>query len=134
MAGPRAAEPVAPAPAPAPTPTYAYRALVLRVIDGDTYDVAVDVGFRMTTTLPLRLAHVDAPEHGTTSGTAATSYVSGLLGALPAPVVVRTIKPADKYGRYLAEVFTATGKSVAAELLAVGLAKPYEGGTKLPNP
>lgn len=109
-------------------PNHAYTATVTRVIDADTYDVEIDLGFRLVARLPLRLAHVDAPERGTVAGANATALVRGLLGALPAAVVVRTYKPVDKYGRYLADVFTGTGKSVAAELVAVNLARPYEGG------
>lgn len=106
-----------------------YRALVTRVIDGDTLEVQVDVGFYLSTTRPLRLAHVDAPEHNTEAGKRASAFVSGLLGPLPAPVMVHTFKPADKYGRYLADVYIGDS-SLAGKLLEVGLAKPYEGGTK----
>jgi len=108
---------------------YWYRAQVTRVVDADTLEVAVDVGFRLTATMPLRIAHVDAPESRTTQGKAATAFVAALLGALPASVLVHTFKPIDKYGRYLADVY-AGDKSIAIELLRAGLAVPYEGGAK----
>lgn len=108
---------------------YTYNASVLRIIDGDTLEVVVDVGFRMATRLPLRLAHVDAPEHNTKRGQDAIAFVAGWLGPLPAAVQVHTYKPADKYGRYLADVLLA-GSSLADALLTAGLAVPYEGGTK----
>lgn len=105
------------------TPAYSYAARVLRVIDADTYDVEVDVGFRLTTRLPLRLAFVDAPEARTAAGDAATAWVRELFGTLPRPVVVRTYKPTDSFGRYLAELFLPDGRSLADELLAAGHAE-----------
>lgn len=110
-------------------PTYTYTARVLRVIDGDTYDVEIDVGFRMVTRLPLRLAHVDAPEHNTTAGQGVIAFVTAFLGPLPRPVLVRTYKPTDKYGRYLADVFV-DGADLGATLLTTDRAKAYEGGKK----
>lgn len=110
-------------------PPYVYGARILRVIDADTYDVEVDVGFRMVARLPLRLAHVDAPEHNTQAGQDAITFVKALLGTLPCPVVVTTFKPTDKYGRYLAEVLVGD-TDLAGTLLAHDHAKPYEGGTK----
>jgi len=34
---------------------YRYRAVCHRVIDGDTYDLAIDLGFKVTLTVPVRL-------------------------------------------------------------------------------
>lgn len=116
-------------------PDYCYDAVITRVIDGDTYDVEVDLGFRLVARLPMRLAHVDTPERFTHEGKVAIAFVHELLDPLPAPVVVRTYKPADKYGRYLADVYIpdpddGPGEWLGAELLAEGLAVAYEGGTK----
>ena len=41
---------------------YTYKAHVDRVVDGDTFDVTVDLGFRITTYQRLRLAGVETPE------------------------------------------------------------------------
>lgn len=108
---------------------YKYAAKLLRVIDGDTYDVEIDVGFRMTVRTPLRLAHVDAPEHNTEPGKAVIEYLKGFLGELPRDITVRTYKPQDKYGRYLADVYV-DGWDLAGHLISFGMAKPYEGGKK----
>jgi len=122
-----------------PEPDYIYKAQVLRVVDGDTYEMRVDVGFRFEAHMPLRLAHVDAPERYTKAGKAVTQLVSDMLGSLPASVVVKTYKPEDpedKYGRYLAEVYFMGQKvaqgviDLAQYLLANGLAAPYEGGKR----
>lgn len=112
-----------------PVPAFTYAALITRVIDADTYDVEVQLGFRVVARLPLRLARVDAPERNTTAGQAAIVAVTRLLGPLPCPVLVHTFKPADKYGRYLADVWCGQA-SIAEYLTNLKLAVPYEGGTK----
>lgn len=108
---------------------YTYDARVLRVIDGDTIDVEVDCGFRMLARQPLRIAHVDAAERYTELGKAATAYLSALLMGSDKRVVVRTVKPVEKYGRYLADVFV-DDVDVGALLIELGFAVAYEGGTR----
>lgn len=118
---------------PMPQGDYQYPAKITRVIDGDTYDVEVDLGFRIVARLPLRLAHVDAPERFTPEGKAVMRHISEVLGMLPAPVVVHTFKPVDKYGRYLADVYLPREDgwlSLAQDLMQRGMATPYEGGAK----
>lgn len=110
-------------------PVHLHAATITRIIDADTYEVTVDLDFRASMTLPLRLAHVDAPEKSTDKGKAAIKAVESLLGPLPAEVLVHTYKPVDKYGRYLADVLLGS-VSLADSLLNAGLAYPYEGGTK----
>lgn len=111
------------------TPDHCYDAKILRVIDADTYEVEVDLGFRMRAHLPLRLAHVDAPERFTEEGRLAIQAVVDLFGRLPSSVVVHTYKPIDKFGRYLADVLVGD-VSVAQLLLSKSLATAYEGGKK----
>lgn len=115
-------------------PDYCYDARITRIIDGDTYEVEVDLGFRMIALMPLRLAHVDCPERFTWEGKVAIKYVTDLLGPLPASCVVHTHKPVDKYGRYLADVHLDDHDGgvldLAKDLLAEGFAHPYEGGKK----
>lgn len=111
-------------------PAFIYAATVERIIDADTLDVVIDAGFRITVSLPLRLAHVDAPERFTPDGKAATVFVGEFLGPLPVDVVVQTYKPADKYGRYLATV-SCHDIDLGSALIDAGHAVPYEGGPRL---
>lgn len=111
-------------------PNFNYNARVIRVIDGDTFDVEIDIGFRMVARLPLRLAHVDAPENNTPAGKAVTAWVKKKFGELPAEVVVHTYKPQDKYGRYLADV-EVKGSDLKTMLFEEEMAEPYEGGKKV---
>ncbi len=84
---------------------YQYRATVVRVVDGDTVDLAVDLGFRVTFTDRFRLYGIDAPEirYPTyDAGKAAWLWLTELLPPGTA-VTVDTYKQAtDKYGRWLA--------------------------------
>lgn len=107
-----------------PVVDYAYRATVLRVIDADTLDVEVDVGFRMFARMPLRLYGCNAPERYTQEGAEASNYVTSLLGKIPCPVIVETVKPIDKYGRYLANVFIGD-IDLGQELISSGHAVVY---------
>ena len=87
---------------------YQYKAQVRQVIDADTIDVLIDLGFGVHTMQRLRLYGIDAPEMKTEAGKIAKEYVkSVLLGADAAMFVyVRTFKDRkDKYGRKLAVLY-----------------------------
>lgn len=107
-------------------PDYAYRATVVRVVDGDTVDAIIDLGFRMTTTQRLRLARVDTPERNQPGYGEAKALTERLASGKSA--TIRTIK-VSKWGYYLAEI-TVDGQNVSDALLQARLAKPYDGGTK----
>ena len=118
-------------------PNYCYYALITRVIDGDSYEVTVDAGFRMYAEMPLRLAHVDTPEMKTLAGKAARAKAVEMIGPLPAKVVVQTVKPIEKYGRYLASIYLPGPDGgeldLAATLILLRQGSGYEGGTKTPE-
>lgn len=84
---------------------YHYKAKVVNVVDGDTIDADVDVGFRLRSTLRLRLLDVRAPEikgPEKVKGFAVRGFVnSSLLGQ---EVIIRTWKT-DDFGRWLALVY-----------------------------
>ena len=87
---------------------YQYKAQVKAVIDADTIDVLIDLGFGVHTMQRLRLYGIDAPEMKTEAGKVAKEYVkSVLLGADASMFVyVRTLKDKkDKYGRKLAVLY-----------------------------
>jgi micrococcal nuclease len=108
-------------------PNYTYHAEVVRVVDGDTVDLRIDYGDRLTQVRRIRLDRVDVYEKNTERGQDAIAMVRDLL-PVGHMVVVTTRKP-DKYGRQLGTIVT-DGESVADTLLACGLAVPYDGGKK----
>ena len=108
-------------------PGYSYKAHVLGVVDGDTLDCQVDLGFYATMRLRLRLARVNCPElhaldpNERKRAEAAKSHTQTIVGR---DVIVRTQK-ADAFGRWLAEVDYGTGQNLNDELLNGALAVPY---------
>lgn len=108
-------------------PAYVYAATVLRIIDGDTLAVDIDLGVSVHFRTSIRLLGIDAPERFTETGPAATAYLTELAPA-GTPVVLRTVK-VDKYGgRYDAVVIRPDGLDLSLAMLAAGHALPYPSG------
>lgn len=109
-------------------------ATVLEVVDGDTIRVRLDLGWHIQYDTLVRIDGINAPELHTTAGKAARKYLADVL--FPgAPVTVCSkllLGSREKYGRVLADVdFTPAGAaapvSVAADMLATGHARPWDG-------
>lgn len=97
---------------------------VQRVIDGDTIDVMLDLGFSIYHKVRLRLYGINAPEMGTAEGREAKKFLESLIAMEPA-VTLRTLKDkTDKFGRYLADLRGAHG-SLNRLMIDGGHAKPY---------
>jgi micrococcal nuclease len=126
-------------------PTTSLRAQPLKVVDGDTADLFVDLGFRAYRVDRFRFLDIDTPElndedeENRTKAKEAKEVVQSLLGCSEKttkvdlahwPLRIETAKNPDGFGRWLARIyFTTRGDievSVNAELLAAGLAVPYE--------
>ena len=107
---------------------YEYFTKVERVVDGDTIDVFLDLGFKVWHKDRLRLDGIDTPEKNTPLGKALKTYLIELLeGKI---VRLRVTKP-DKYGRYLATVYLNSDISLNEQLIQTGLAKAYAGKSKV---
>jgi micrococcal nuclease len=115
---------------------YEYDAELVRVVDGDTVDISVDLGFHISQQIRVRLNGINAPELSTPAGKAAKGFLEGLL---PVGTSLRcnTVKDkTEKYGRYLADLTVqgSTGdlasKSVNQTMLDAGQAIPYSGGKR----
>jgi len=118
---------------------YEYRVKqVLKVVDGDTIDVVIDLGFDVSFTSRVRLAGIDTPESRTTDarekilGQEVKEYLKKTLeGATD--IVIRTEKAdsSEKYGRILGWLFiNRQTDSLNSELVNKGYAWSYDGGTK----
>lgn len=101
---------------------YRYRAIVERVVDGDTVDLDVDLGFRTWKLRErFRLSEIDAPEtRGETrnAGIAAKAYLQELL-PVGAEVDIETYKHPDHYGRWLARIIR-DGKVINQMMVETG--------------
>jgi micrococcal nuclease len=84
---------------------FTYRAVVLKVVDGDTLWVKIFLQPDQWIKTKLRLRDLDCPEIATPEGKAAQRFTTALL-ARATEVTICTSKP-DKYDRYLADVFVA---------------------------
>jgi micrococcal nuclease len=119
-------------PKPLVLGVYEYHAKVLAVVDGDTLHVLLDLGVEEGRKMTLRLYGLNAPEKsGATkdAGLAARDYVNVWLAkwAPDSTVLVRTIKDrTEKYGRYLADIYTLDGtQCLNRDLLTSGNAVSY---------
>ena len=102
---------------------YVRNARLVRVIDGDTVEIDIDLGFRLWLRQRLRILGVDCPERiGPTAeaGLKARLFTGDWFARRPGEFQVRTtLDRTDSFGRVLAEVFSGDN-SLGADLLAAG--------------
>ena len=118
---------------------YEYRVKkVTKVLDGDTIDVDIDLGFSISYSGRVRLSGIDTPESRTRDlaekklGLEAKEYMKSLLDNAKL-VVIKTEKPdsSEKYGRILGQVFIdGLNISVNQMLIDNGYAWEYDGASK----
>jgi micrococcal nuclease len=121
---------------------YEYRIKkVLKIVDGDTIDVDIDLGFDISFTQRVRLAGIDTPESRTTDkyekalGLEVKDKLKKSIEAAKT-IVIRTEKPdsTEKYGRILGWVFLDENPvSINQTLIDEGFAWSYMGETKIKN-
>lgn len=111
---------------------------LVRVVDGDTAIVVIDLGFDVLFQSSVRFAGIDTPETHTTDleekrlGLEAKVWVENALKAAK-KIVIRTekIDSDEKYGRILGHFFLDDQPtSLNESLVSMGLAWSYNGGTK----
>ena len=112
---------------------------VKNVVDGDTIDVVIDLGFDILFASRVRLAGIDTPESRTTDkaekalGIEAKEYLKKQLKDAKS-VVIRTEKmnSSEKYGRILGWVYVnGESESVNNKMINNGYAWGYLGETKI---
>jgi micrococcal nuclease len=118
---------------------YEYRVTrLLDVVDGDTIDVQIDLGFDVSFTSRVRLNGIDTPESRTLDlkekklGLDAKDWLKHRLETAR-KIVIRTEKPdsSEKYGRILATlVVDDEPTSLNDQMVKSGYAWGYDGGTK----
>jgi len=122
---------------------YNFRVIKInRVVDGDTIDVTIDLGFELYKKERVRIAGVDTPEKRTRNleekalGIDATNWLKGKLEEAirgDADLVIRTelIGGVGKYGRLLRWLFIGNSDvSLNEQMITEGYAHSYDGGTK----
>tara|TARA_B100000965_G_scaffold353787_1_gene329893 strand:+ start:286 stop:699 length:414 start_codon:yes stop_codon:yes gene_type:complete len=113
-----------------------------RVVDGDTIDVTIDLGFDLTKKERVRIAGVDTPEKRTRDkeekalGIDATNWLKEKLQTAVAgddDLIIRTelVGGVGKYGRLLGWLYIGDERvSINEEMIGEGYAWPYDGGKK----
>lgn len=109
-----------------------------KVVDGDTIDVTIDLGFDILYRSRVRLAGIDTPESRTRDleekkmGLEAKDYLKNRL-KFSNKIVIRTEKldSSEKYGRILGWLFLDDETtSVNNQMIMKGYAWQYDGSTK----
>ena len=129
---------------------YEYRAKAVRVVDGDTVYFEVDVGFKTKMTHSMRLLGIDTPEirggtdESKAKGQLAKAALMEKLGMdlepeKRPPLVVKTHKNPDSFGRYLAIAYICGDVDEGAEnvnqwMLDEGYAGSYVKRSKRKKP
>ena len=116
---------------------YEYKAKVIKVVDGDTVDVDIDLGFGVwLKDERVRIMGIDTPESRTRNkaekvlGLAAKKRMKELCGK---EIYVESLNRGklDKYGRLLANMFTKDSKeNICKTLIKEGHAIKYNGSKK----
>lgn len=110
---------------------YNYKALVVRVVDGDTIDVVIDLGFKITTNQRIRLKGINTPETYNVKkdsdeyrkGMQAKEFVAARLNENANVATIDTDKYTGKYGRYIGTIWLADNPlSLNDELVEKGFA------------
>lgn len=121
--------------------TYIYRVRILRVVDGDTVDVDIDLGFdAWLMNQRIRLTGIDAPETRTRdleekkAGLDAKRWLQGVLGIEPERILLRSneFEPRGKFGRilgtFLVKRLNGEWLDINRKMVDLGLVKLYTGG------
>ena len=113
---------------------YEYKAIVVRVVDGDTVDVDIDLGFNTWLKKQrVRLVGIDAPETRTrdleekAAGMKTKEYVENFC-SIGSEIILKTHKDSTgKFGRILGEIYKeGVELSLNQILLQEGLAEEYK--------
>jgi len=119
---------------------YEYKCKILRVVDGDTVDVDIDLGFGIVLSNErVRIMGIDTPESRTRDkvekkfGLASKARLKSLLGktgVLKTQVSKKGEDMKGKFGRILGDFVAPDGRMVTEVMIEEGHCVPYFGGSK----
>ena len=121
---------------------YIYRIKqILKVVDGDTIDASIDLGFDISLEKRIRLAGVDTPESRTADanekkyGLQSKEWLKHKVENAE-HILIKTELPdsTEKYGRIIGHLFVNDQESsLNDQMIVEGYAWTYDGGTKKKN-
>jgi micrococcal nuclease len=119
---------------------YIYRIKsITKIIDGDTIDADIDLGFDISLTKRIRLAGIDTPESRTRDayekklGLESKDWIKNRL-EFAKDILIKTEKPnsTEKYGRIIGHLYVnGEDVSINNQMIAEGYAWEYAGNTKV---
>jgi len=116
---------------------FCYRATVIRVVDGDTIRLDIDLGFDIIlNNQSVRLYRVDTPECRTrdlkekAAGLLAKSVVKGFVDQGSKVVIKTSLDTKGKFGRILGTIITDEGVNINEHLIDNNYAVEYYGQSK----
>lgn len=101
---------------------------LVRVIDGDTVELDVDLGFRIWSRQRFRLLGIDTPERGQSGWAEATAYTRAWFEAERSVLSAATERDPDSFDRWLAIIWplSVDRPSLNQMLLDSGHARPWQ--------
>jgi len=110
-----------------------------RVVDGDTIDISIDLGFDLTKKERVRLAGIDTPEKRTKNpkekemGYQATEFLE--MHLMEATKLTVKTEKEGKFGRMLGWLYKSENDTTSINQIMIdkGYAWAYDGGTKVRN-
>ena len=113
---------------------YYYKVEILRVVDGDTVDVRMDLGFNVWHKCRVRLMGINAPESRTRNleekarGLAAKDWLINILESAQSEIEMQS-HGVGKYGRVLGELYI-NEVNLNQLMVEEGHAELYDGGKR----
>lgn len=104
-----------------------YFGQIIKVIDGDTFEILIELGFGVSQKFHVRLDGIDTPELKTIEGQKAKEYVKNLIEGKT--VVLNDAGP-EKYGRARAKIELVDGTDLTQFLIEKNIGIEYHGGKK----
>jgi len=110
---------------------YEYNAKIVDVVDGDTFDLEVDLGFKIFHKVRVRLLGIDTPEKRGNKekhlGLLCTEYAKRFIGK---DVVINSVKDTDintdSFGRWLVHLYFAEDNTNILDMYnALGINKMH---------
>lgn len=103
---------------------YVYNTKILRIVDGDTVEAEIDLGFHLRMTAIVRMLHYNAPEmkaHAKTPeeanlGIIAKEVLTGYVLDKTGLTIQTQLDRSDKYGRILGALYTSKGVCINARM------------------
>jgi len=118
---------------------YTYRATLNRIVDGDTIDVSLHLGFGINYDQRVRLAGIDTPEKRTRNtvekalGIDASNWLTNRIEGLSTLIIKTELEGSvGKYGRVLGWLYDSEDSptSINSQMIDLGYAWIYGGGGK----